>query len=114
MRGEISRKSCPLASVRLVATLRPAKKVTTENTYHRSHNTRGHKRIHNTTRKEEDGRERRASREKHDKDLASIDPDLLPPALKIGIAPAMIANPTGPYWGGGGDPGSNGIQTKMA
>ena len=36
----------------------------------------------------------------HDKDLAGIKPDKLPPALEIGIAPAMSANPLGHVGGG--------------
>ena len=36
----------------------------------------------------------------HDIELAAINPDKLPPAIKIGVAPAMSANPSGPFWGG--------------
>ena len=41
--------------------------------------------------------------EKHrkeiDKDIAEIDPKHLPNAVKVGIAPAMMMNPTKPFWG---------------
>ena len=33
--------------------------------------------------------------------IASIDPDVFPPALRKGVAPAMHANPKGTFWGGG-------------
>ena len=36
-----------------------------------------------------------------DVDLAEIDPECIPPSLRKGIAPAMGADPTGPFWGGG-------------
>ena len=32
--------------------------------------------------------------------LAAIDPQKLPQAIKVGVAPVMMANPTGPFWGG--------------
>ena len=39
-------------------------------------------------------------RKEHDKDLATLDPEFLPAALKIGVAPAMGANPIAPFRGG--------------
>ena len=36
-----------------------------------------------------------------------MNPEDIPPALRIGVAPAMSANPLGPYWGGDEPKGMN-------
>ena len=38
-------------------------------------------------------------RREHDRDLADLNPDVLPAALKVGVAPSMSANPMGPFLG---------------
>ena len=40
-----------------------------------------------------------AEREEADKDLAAIGPKFIPRVVKHGIAPAMRADPSKPYWG---------------
>ena len=52
-------------------------------------------------------------RKQHDADLAALDPKTLPPALKIGIAPAMKANPLGTFWGEDQPPGLTKHQKEM-